>query len=319
LPVIAGCSVLTTANQERPEIYAFIHSTDSEYWQQAAWGLEAAARDKQASVEINEINLTDDYDNSVKLIRKAVRKTTKAILITPDEGKELHKQLEKAYKRGISLLYLDAEKPYDIPGTYVYSDNEKAAEKAGQLLAESLQGKGKVVMLNIASDNPKANEREMGFRKAIQEYSEIELVNIFDCSSSREITEKTIADILVAHPDIQGIFAACPETSLGTVSALTALSKENGIKVVGFDHTTETMNYVNDRQIYAYVGQNSYQIGYKAIETALDILSGKAVPEKIDAGYDVSDIADPAVSINTSDAQETDEGLDETEETAPQN
>ena len=291
LLLLTGCSATSAMNQDKPEIYAFLHPADSEYWQQAAWGVEAAVKNNQAFVRIQEVNITDDYDNSMDLIKKAIRKTTKAIIITPFESKELHKLLEKAHKTGIALLYLDTAEPYDIPGTYIYSDNEKASEKAGCLLAESLGKKGKVVMLSIASDDPKALDREKGFQKAIQEYPEMELLNIFHCNGSRENTRKTISDILAAHPDIRGIFAACPETSAGAVAALTASGRMNDIRIVGFDHTTETLNDIGSGLIYAYVGQNSYQLGYQAAETALAVAAGKSVPDRVEIEYDTSGVS----------------------------
>lgn len=284
--ILAGCSSIPTMNKEKPTIYAFINPTDTEYWQQVAWGLEGSASAGNVEMNINEINIIDDYENSMDLIKKSIRKSTDAIIIRPFESEELHKLLKKAEKKGIPILYIDEPVNYDIPGTYIYSDNEKASIRAGDVLANLLDGDGKVVMLNIASENPKSIEREKGFKKAILEFPGMKLVNAFDCNSSRDITKKTMADILAAHPDIRGIFVACPETAAGAVSALTALNKINDIKIVAFDHTSETMDYIYAGFISAAVGQNPYQLGYTAVETALQIIAGKTVPEQIDVGYD---------------------------------
>jgi ribose transport system substrate-binding protein len=318
LPVLSACSITTTIKHERPEVYAFIHPTDTEHWQQAAWGLEAAANDHNVAVEILEVDIREDYDNSIDLIKKAVRKSTRAIILTPFESKELHKLLEKARNKDIELVYLDAAEPYDIPGTYIYSDNEAAAEKAGHLLAKSLGNKGKVVMLNIASDNPKSLAREKGFRKAIDQYLDMELVNIFDCNSSRANVSKTMEDILKAHPDVQGVFAACPETSAGLVSSLISLGKADDIKIVGFDHTAEILNYISTGRISAYVGQNSYQLGYKAMKTALDILTGQSVPEKVDVGYDIFEAEESVDLLDLQDIHIEPDVTENTEEVEPQ-
>lgn len=314
LSILAACSITTTIKQERPEIYAFVHSTDKEHWQQVAWGLEAAAGEYEAAVEIIELDIVDDYDKSIELIKKAIRKSTRTIIITPFESQDLYKLLEKAHKKGIELIYLDAEEPNDIPGTCIYSDNEEAAEKAGHLLAKSLGNKGKVVMLNIGSQNPKARDRENGFMKAIGQYPDVELVNIFDCNSSRANVSKTIEDILQAHPDIQGVFAACPETSAGLVPSLISLNRADDIKIVGFDHTAEIMNYISTGKISAYVGQNSYQLGYAAMNTAFDLLAGRSVSERVNVGYEVFesetsvDIADlDSINIETEVAEDQEE------------
>ncbi|HHY82378.1 MAG TPA: sugar ABC transporter substrate-binding protein [Clostridiales bacterium] len=277
--------MVLTANHDYAEVYAFISSDGSEHRRLIIDGIKDAADLYNANLEVYNINLTDDEESSINLIKKAVRRTTKAIIITPAENQQLYKQLERAREKGIHLIYLDSEGPDDIPGTYIYSDNELAAEKAGQMLAEGMKHRGKAVMLNISSDDPKALERQNGFCKAMEEYQQISIINIFDCNGSKENTQKTLNDILAAFPEINGVFAACPEIAAGTAAALSQWKQE--VKIVGFDFTEETSELLRKGQIFGYVSQNSYKIGYEAVETALNIISGQAVPDRIDTGCEV--------------------------------
>jgi ABC-type sugar transport system substrate-binding protein len=68
-------------------------------------------------MEIHEIDLTEEPDDAIRQVKAAVRRSTRAIIITPFENDELQKQLKKAREKGISLIYLDAVQSYEIPGT----------------------------------------------------------------------------------------------------------------------------------------------------------------------------------------------------------
>lgn len=282
--VISGCEVLIDSGEQA--IYAFIQPTDSEYWQQVSWGMKGAADEKSAAVEIIELNIIDDYENSLNLLKKNINKGTEAIIIAPFEDEMLEKLLKKAEKKHIPIIYLNELPVFDVPGTLIYSNIANECEKAGMTLAAHIGGSGKVAMLNVPSDSAKASESRDGFITAISNYPDISLVNIFDCGGSRTVTEKVLGDILSVHGDIKGLLAACPETAAGAISVLTSAGLIDDIKIVSLDPTSETLNFINSGSIAASVGQNPYGIGYKAVEAAVQIVAGVTVPDKIDAGYD---------------------------------
>lgn len=285
LLVFVSCDVVVSANNELPEIYAFVHDADAPHVKQMVQGLKAGAKDLQADLEIHEINMVDEPDKAVKEFKKANRRSTKAIIIMPFENDELYKQLEKARKKGIYLIYLDTVQSYDIPGTYIISDNEKAAKKAGNMLVEAMGHKGEAVILNTSAEDPKALKLEMGLKEALQGYPEIKMVNLFYCNGQRENTKKTLRDILAAHPDIKGVFAACPETA---AAAAEAISEWNGeVQIVGFNHTYETLQLINNGQIYGTVSPKFYDMGYEAVKTVVSLISGQDVQERIDLSYAV--------------------------------
>ena len=285
LPILTGCNVVLSTSNELPEIHAFVQSAETSHIEQMIEGLEKGALDLQANMVIHEINIKEEPAQAIKQINKAVRRSTKAIIITPFEHHELDKQLERAQKKEIPLIYLDAEKAYDFPGTYISSDSEKAAERAGQLLAEAIGEKGEVIMLNISPEDSGAAEMETGFMKALQEFPDIRLVNLYNCNGERENTRKTLEDILDAHPNINGIFTACPDT---TAAAAETISRSNmDIQIVGFNHTEETLQLVSQGRISSLVSIKSFDMGYEAVRTAVSLAAGQVPMEIIDIGYDV--------------------------------
>ncbi len=285
LPVLVGCNLTLSPSNKMPEIHAFVHNADTSHVDQMIQGLEKGAVDLQASMEVHKIDLMDGSNDDVKEIKKSIRRSTKAIIIYPFESQDLHELLEKAHAKGISLIYLDAVQSYEIPGTYIISNNEQAGFKAGQLLAQAMGNEGEAVMLNTSSDNPKALDLENGFQKALHQYPDINIVNLFNCNGQRENTKKTLQDILAAHPNIKGVFTACPETTAAAVESIRGLNRE--IQVVGFNHTDETLQFINSGQLYGLVSLKSFDMGYEAVRTAVSLSLGQNVLPQIDLGFDI--------------------------------
>lgn len=281
----SGCRV-DPSFKEGSNIYAFVRPANSEYWQQVIWGMEAYASENGLKLNIVETDGETEPGESLKQISYAVRNSTDVIIVVPFKSNKLADLLDKAVKKGISVIYLDQKPEYDIKGICVYSDNEKAAERAGEAMAELIGGAGDVAMLNISSEDPNSAYRESGFKNAISKYEGIRLINVFDCRSNRANAEKTVNDILLAYPGIKGIFAACPETAAGAAEALIRLGRIDDVALVSFDYTEEIMGLINKDMVRAAVGKNPYKLGYSAVEAADKSIAGEDLPGIIDIGYE---------------------------------
>ncbi|HPT78818.1 MAG TPA: sugar ABC transporter substrate-binding protein [Candidatus Atribacteria bacterium] len=281
----SGCRV-DSAFKAGGNIYAFVRPTYSEYWQQIVWGMEAYASENGLTLNIVEVDGEREPEDSLKQIGYAVRNSTDAIILAPFKSDKLKDLMDKAAKKGISVIYLDQKAENGIEGICVYSDNEKAAERAGEAMADLIGGAGDVAMLNISSEDPNAAYMESGFKNAISGFEGIRLINVYECRSNRVNAEKTVNDILLAYPGLKGIFAACPETAAGAAEALIRLGRIKEVAIVTFDYTEEILDLISKGRIRAAVGKNPYKLGYMAAEAAARSIAGEKLPEIIDIGYD---------------------------------
>lgn len=282
--IITGCNT-GTISYDVEEIYAFIGTTDNFKWQQVAWGLYAYGDKHDIKINTIEIDIENKLKRSVRQIRNSISNNTSAIIIMPFKSDEIENHLERAHDKGIPLIYLYERPDWDIPGTLVYTDNESAAEKAGQAMAKLLNMSGEVSVVGFCNTENEVDERKAGFIKAISKYPEMNLVNIYDCRGNIDIARHTVLDILAAYPNQEGIYTTCPQATVGAVKALSELGKED-VEIVAFDYDDEIMKYVNDEIISVVVGQNHYQIGYRAAEVAILLMSGESIPDTIDIDCD---------------------------------
>jgi ABC-type sugar transport system substrate-binding protein len=95
-------------------------------------------------------------------------------------------------------------------------------------------------------------------------------------------------NILVANPDLDGVFCQNDQMALGALEALRNAKKEKEVILVGFVSQSETLKSIKeDLGLDAIVVQNPYLMGKKGIEIALKVINGESVPPKINTGVEV--------------------------------
>jgi ribose transport system substrate-binding protein len=91
-------------------------------------------------------------------------------------------------------------------------------------------------------------------------------------------------DVLSANPDLKGIFGANEPTAVGMGRALQQSGKAGKLVAIGFDGNQDLQNFVRDGTIAGIAVQGSYQMGYKGIQTVVNVIEHKKVGKAIDTG-----------------------------------
>ena len=98
--------------------------------------------------------------------------------------------------------------------------NVTATRARSAQVFEKLGGKGKVAYIEGILGNPVETERGRGFDLALKDYPGIRLVARRPGGWSRTTTAPVIADILIAHPDLDAIIVSNDDSAIAVVSAL---------------------------------------------------------------------------------------------------
>ncbi|WP_016258541.1 substrate-binding domain-containing protein, partial [Yersinia pestis] len=130
-----------------------------------------------------------------------------------------------ANKAGAVVVAVDAqaEGPLD---SFVGSKNYDAGFLAGEYLAKSLGGKGKVAILDGIPVVP-ILERVRGFEDAIKKYPDIKIVTKQNGKQKRDTALTVTENMLQSVPDLAGIFSVNDVGALGALAAI----ESNGAKV----------------------------------------------------------------------------------------
>lgn len=127
-------------------------------------------------------------------------------------------------------------RPPDAPksASFVVIDNRSAASAVTERLAET--GRQKIGMIAAALDRDSGADRLAGFRDALGERFDMNLVQPIPLYSYLQGRDATL-ELLRRAPDIDGLFAASDAVAAGAMEALRVMGRRipEDVAVVGFD------------------------------------------------------------------------------------
>lgn len=204
------------------------------------------------------------------------------LIISPFEAVPLTEPIAKAYQSKVPVIVLDRRVMGDQYTQFIGADNKKIGKYAGQWIAETLGGKGKVVELKGMMTSVPAQDRNSGFREGIKG-SKVEVLFDVDYSWMEENARKEMESALSRFPKIDLVYAHNDPGAHGAYLAAKAAGREKEMLFVGIDALPhEGVAYVKQGILAA-----SFQYptgGDVAIEQALKILAGEKVPKEIILG-----------------------------------
>jgi ribose transport system substrate-binding protein len=226
---------------------------------------------------------TDD-EGEIAAIQSFVTQQVDAIVITPTSP-NVEDDLQKAVDAGIKVILVDNDIPdWDGKTSVVATDNKAGGELAGKWLAENLPEGAQIAVLQGVLGNPSLDDRVTGMKDALGDAAEVVAETPTDCDQTKGLD--AAQDILTAHPDIDGIYAACGPPMLGALEAL-GPDKAGQLITVGFDASPDELTAISDGTESGSVAQFPDKMGTMGVQAAFDAVNGKDVEASIDTGTEM--------------------------------
>lgn len=233
----------------------------------------------------------------IGLIEDMTTQQFPVIVIAPIDSKAVVPALAKAQEAGIYIINIDnridpvAAKEGGLdPEIFISASNVVGGALATSYLCCLLGGSGKVAMLEGIPGVDNAEGRKTGFQIAAALFPNIEIVASQTAHWKTEEALNVFTNILVAHPDLNGLFAANDMMALGAIQAIEAAGKTGEIYVTSYDNLDAAQTAILDRKMSATIEQNPALMGYFGVKYALDALEGKEIPKEFMVPLQVVDL-----------------------------
>jgi ribose transport system substrate-binding protein len=262
---VIGVSVLTFSNPFFLELAGAIEE-------------EAAKHNYKVIVTAGEIDPVKQDQQIDDFITKQVN----AIVLCPCDSRSVGASIAKANAAKIPVFTADIASLSDQGNVvcHVATDNYGGGRAAAQAVIEMLEGKGKVAILN----HPRIESaimREEGFKEAIQQAPDIEIVAVLPGGGEKKMSLDAAKDLIQTHPDLDGLFCINDPSALGAAEALKAEIASGRIQIVGFDAQTPARHAVKEGTLYATIVQYPKKIGQTVTDAVHQYLVGKEVEKEI--------------------------------------
>lgn len=223
----------------------------------------------------------------------------KAIFVNPVDVDNIAPALIKAREKNVKIIAIDTNFPdNNLADCTIVSDNYLAGMQCGQhLLAHRSSAH---IALLTHQQAMSAQERIDGFRNAIKDKSEFQVVATEDCLGQLELAMPAMEKILQEHPEVDVVMALNDPAAMGAVAALQHAGRLSGTSVYGVDGSPDVKEMIAHGAITATAGQEPRKIGILAVESAFRLLGMKnTLPQRfnIDQYNDQSVITLPTILL----------------------
>jgi ribose transport system permease protein len=255
--------------------------------------MEQAAEHEAADQRIHLVSLAaereTDVERQYQIIENLIQQRVDAILLSPSGSKELVPAIRKANDAGIPVLLLDTridEAAARSVGaevlSYIGSDNFEGGAVAGRYLAAELDGAGEVAIIEGISGHETADQRRLGFLEGIGTHPGIRVVASQTANWERALAYNVAENLLQAHPELDGVFAANDEMALGALEAIAAARRLEQVHVIGFDAIPDALENIRSGRLLGSVAQFPSEMGRLGVRHAAALLrDGQAPPTEI--------------------------------------
>jgi len=289
---LTGCSKKNVPNEGgRLTVAVIPKGTIHEFWKTVHAGAEKAGAELDVEILWKGSLKEDDRDAQISVLENIIVREVDGIVLAPLDDAALRKPVETAMRSDIPVVIFDSGLQGDNYVSYVATDNFKAGQRAGEYMAELLDGKGKVIVLRYSEGSDSTTKREDGFLDDIGAWDGIEIL------SSNQYAGVTTESALKAAENLfsrftgtdgtlefDGIFCATEPTTLGILRALQDSGYAGKIKFIGFDSSEKMIAALQAGHLSGFVVQKPFSIGYLGVKTMVRHLRGEKVPGRIDTG-----------------------------------
>lgn len=277
LALISAASVLTGA--EKKDYYVGVTLlTRDVFYQQLEEGLKKAAADSGVTLQIQ--SAEKDLNTQTSQIENFVTQRVNALVVCPVDSVGIGAAIERANDKGIPVFTADIRSEEGKVVCHIASNNYQGGVLAGKYLAGALGDQGEMAII----DHPEVasvQERVRGFKDEIKNHPGMKIVDQPSAQGDRDRAMVVMQNMLLAHPDIKGVFAVNDNCALGALAALEGAGRGD-IVIIGFDATPEAQQAIKKGgALKADIMQHPIAIGKTTIETIVQHLNGQKVPLEI--------------------------------------
>jgi ribose transport system substrate-binding protein len=287
-----------TKKESRPKILVSPKGLVHSFWLTVKAGADSAGREFDAEIIWKGPTQETDIAGQIAILEDYINKRISAIVMAACDSKALIPTIQKAIDSKIPVITIDSGVDSDLPLSFIATDNVEAARKGAQALAELMGGNGSVACIPFVPGAATSTMREHGFTDEIKKFPGVKLAATQYSQSDVAIGMAVMEDILTAHPDLGGVFAANEAGTIGVVQAVKSRGRVGRVKVVGFDAAANEVEALKDGVVDALIVQDPFKMGYLGVKVALDAVWGKPIEKRIDTGVYVvtrESISDPMI------------------------
>lgn len=273
--ILLGCR-----NNAPPTIAVIPRTTGIMLWESEHAGAEAAARQIGVHIYWNAPTREDDVERQIAMVEDVIRRKDKGLILAPDQALALMTPIHHVLAHGIPVVIVGSS--LTIPAgerlCYVLNDDVAAGRMAAARMGSILHGHGSVAVLGLDPDIRGIFVRTRSFETGLaKNYPGIRIVEERNGAFNEPQARETTEELLTKHSGIHAIFALTSVATQGAYLVLKARGLTGKVRIIGSGQELDMLADVKNGGIDSVLIENSWQMGYQAVQIIHDLSQGRAV------------------------------------------
>ncbi len=235
---------------------------------------QAAASGEVASLNIAHRNT--DPAGQLEDIRNLIAAGVDAIVVNASDSEAINPAVKEATDTGIVVVAVDSA--VSEPSAYVLENNQAEYARLGaDWLFDTLGGEGNVFYMRGLAGHSADDDRDVGFKAALENYPGIEIINEVHTGWSQDTGSQQMLDMIASGIPVDGVWTSGIDNVI--VDAYLD-SDEPLVPIVGADNAGFVTQLATVEGFVGAAVTNPGTVGGAGVTLALQILNGElpAVP-----------------------------------------
>src|SRR3984893_15531044 len=250
---------------EKPIIRVSYHDVSNEFAPFIKKGVEKAVADFGVDAKLVG-PVGADAEKQVSEIESLIEKGVDGLTISSVSTDALAPVIQRAMARGIPVVTFNTDNPSSKRLAFVGQNLVESGRVAGKLLADTLGGKGSVIITTLDAAAQWSIDREKGAREALGKYPDIKILTTVTTGTEPQQIYSSVENAMQANKDVDGILSlwCCSAPAAGQYVQRNGLADK--VKIVGFDLLPETIKLVQGNVVAATIDQGPEKQSYDAVQ-----------------------------------------------------
>lgn len=269
----------------RPKVIAVVpETTAQEIWESEHAGVTHAAHAFGWKVYWNGPSREDDFPRQVQIVRQAIARGVTGLILSPDHDVVLISSVQAALDKKIPTVIVGSPLGISPSGklVFVVNDDDATGRLAAARAAMYLKPGDSVAILGMNPNLLSSIERANAFEDAIETHIRgIRIEERRTTSVSPAAAEEIAEDVIHAYPHLRVILALNVNQSRAVYGALLSTGSEGKIALIACDQDLDLLHHLRSGGIDSLIAQNTYVMGYDAIQEIHKQLAGEPTERRI--------------------------------------
>ena len=274
-------------NYGEVKVGAVIISLTNPFWANMKNCYEEAAANLGVTLDVQTGTTEGDTASQLDVLMTMADMNYDVIIVSPIDGTNLIPGIKKCNEKGIKVINLGPGVDLgalEQAGGHLDAKITVKFEDQGEVVIKDMMKRmpdgGKVAVLAGLAGAAQSEGRTKGAMDALNTNDKFMLTNVVNCDWDATKAYDATKDLLVAHPDLKGIFACNDVMALAAVEALKA-ENINDVYVYGVDFTEEARASIKEGGMTGSMSYSSAKYTAAALQMAIMLKEGQEITSPV--------------------------------------